>query len=191
MKLEYKTLTIALIAIVLAVPVASAFKHRTIQLKIEKSQNTNLQLQLESKQKLLEQKELQIKKDEQEKQDLQKKLQSKREAEAKLALQAQVAPVFASVGSGNCESYRGLVAQYNWNTDIALAIMRAESGCRPNAVSPTNDHGLMQINQGLDIYGSKIYDPAFNVKIAYEQKYAKGGWSHWTVYNTGAYRKYM
>ena len=79
----------------------------------------------------------------------------------------------------SCEQYRPLVAQYSWPVDIVLAIMYAESGCNPNAISPTDDHGLMQL------HGIRIYDPAENIAYAYNEKYLKGGFSHWTVCNVG------
>lgn len=195
MRLELKFLIIALIAAVAALPVALLLQGQAKELKIERSENNNLRLQIETKHKELEQKNLQIEQDKQKQLDLEKQLQTKREAEAKVAATRTQAPDKAPLpsiqGSGNCESYRPIVAQYNWDVSTALAIMRAESGCRPNAVSPTNDHGLMQINKGLAIYGQQIYDPAHNVRVAFENKYLKGGWSHWTVYNTGAYKKYL
>lgn len=57
--------------------------------------------------------------------------------------------------------------------------MSKESGCNPNAVGRTNDHGLFQINKGLAIHGKKIYDPEFNVRLAYEGYYKKRGWNPW------------
>lgn len=78
-----------------------------------------------------------------------------------------------------CERYRPLVEQYGWNVSVAMAVMQAESGCNPNAISPTNDHGLFQLNR------IPIYDPAENVSYAYYNKYLKGGWSHWAVCNRG------
>lgn len=94
--------------------------------------------------------------------------------------------------SPGVEQWRSIVAQYDWPVNIALAIMRCESGGNPTAVSPTNDHGLFQINKGLQIYGEQIYDPAFNVKVAYEKKYkTKQSWNHWTVYKNGCYLQYL
>lgn len=89
--------------------------------------------------------------------------------------------VVAKVG---CEAYRELVAQYDWDVNVAVAVMRAESGCNPSAISPVNydglhDHGLFQLH-GID-----VYDPAENIRIAYTQKYLKGGWTHWTVCTRG------
>ena len=78
-----------------------------------------------------------------------------------------------------CEQYRSEVAKYNWPVNTVLRIMKAESRCNPNAVSPTNDHGLMQL------HGIPIYDPAKNIAYAYNEKYMKGGFSHWTVCTNG------
>ena len=76
-------------------------------------------------------------------------------------------PKKRSVSLSGCEQYRGIVSQYPWDADTALFVMKKESGCNPNAVSPTNDHGLFQI------HGEKIYDPAQNTARAY-QKYEGG-----------------
>ena len=79
--------------------------------------------------------------------------------------------------SGGCEQYRGLVSQYPWNVEIVLKIMFAESGCDPNAISKTFDYGLLQL------HNIKIFDPAQNIAYAYNEKYLKGGFSHWSVCN--------
>lgn len=85
----------------------------------------------------------------------------------------------------SCEQYLPIIRQYEWDHSIAYAIMKAESGCNPNAISPTNDHGLFQL------HGIAEYIPAKNIEIAYKEKYLKGGWKHWTVYKTGTYKKYL
>lgn len=119
-------------------------------------------------------------------QDLQGQLSAKKAAQAVLA--SQVA------SSGNCAAYEPLVAQYGWNTQVAMAIMHAESGCNPTASSPTCDHGLMQINcvhaaaVGGDL--ALLNDPATNIRVAY-QVYSGAGWSAWTTYTSGAYLRYM
>ncbi|MGH7866051.1 MAG: transglycosylase SLT domain-containing protein, partial [Candidatus Dormibacteraceae bacterium] len=59
------------------------------------------------------------------------------------------APVKTKAGkSGNCESYRSLVAQYFPKSQVnnALRAMRLESGCLPSAISPSGDYGLMQVH---------------------------------------------
>lgn len=188
MRFENRFLITALLAVLLALPASSAIKQRSYQLQQTREQAKTLQLKLDEAKRQIQLKQTEVEKKAKQNKDLEKKLQSKRKAQATVAAapQAQSAPV-----STSCKSYAGLVGKYKWDTRIALAIMQAESGCNPNASSPTNDHGLMQINQGLGIYGKKIYDPAFNVKVAYETKYLRGGWGHWTVYNTGAYLRYM
>lgn len=81
--------------------------------------------------------------------------------------------------TSNCEQYRSLVSQYDWNTDVAMLVMEKESGCDPNAVGRTNDHGLFQLN------GVRIYDPAENIAYAYHNKYVNSrvgsprNWSSW------------
>ena len=98
--------------------------------------------------------------------------------EAKPVEKEVVAKKSVSIPSGDC--YRGMkqvFPEYLWAT--ASDIISRESSGVATAVSPTNDHGCFQINKGLAIYGTKIYDPVFNAKVAYNQKYLKGGWRHW------------
>lgn len=197
MKLETKFLIVAVLAIALAVPVTFALQHRNHQLKAEKSQNTKLQLQLNAVQKDLQLKSSQIQTKEQQIQEQQKanddlkaQLQSKRTTPATTASQAQSAPV-AAVG---CDAYRGIVAQYDWNVNTAMAIMRAESNCNSMARSPTHDSGLFQINDvhlaAVDYNQPALYDPATNVKVAY-QVYSGSGWNAWTTFTSGAYTRFL
>lgn len=97
----------------------------------------------------------------------------------------------APVAQG-CEAYRPIIAQYAWDVRTAMAIMRAESGCNPTATSPSAgnydgvpDYGLFQL------HGLQVYDPAENIRLAYTIKYLKGGWKHWSVYNSGKYLSYL
>ena len=94
--------------------------------------------------------------------------------------------------TGSCEQYRGIVSKYDWPVDTVLRIMKSESGCNPNAVSSTNDRGLMQINWvhsdkvGGDL--TKLFDPQINLAVAY-QIYSTSGWTPWSVcrYNIKCY----
>jgi hypothetical protein len=69
----------------------------------------------------------------------------------------------------------------------ARAIANCESKMDPNAVSPTDDHGLFQINgvhQGsfTKVTGqpwSAIYDPHHNAQFA-KWLYDRQGWRPWT-----------
>ena len=103
-----------------------------------------------------------------ENEQLQKDLQAKREkqaADAKLAAAQAKKPAAVAV-SGGCEAYRPLVQKYFGSaTAGAMIVMSHESGCNPNAISPTNDHGLFQLN------GIRGYDPEENIRIAYQQKF--------------------
>jgi soluble lytic murein transglycosylase-like protein len=96
-----------------------------------------------------------------------------------LALQTQVGHP-----TGNCRAYDALFHRYDWNVSLAEAICQAESGGNPGAVSPTHDYGLMQL------HNLAVFDPAQNIAMAYV-KYQTQGWSAWTTYNTGAYRRFL
>lgn len=134
--------------------------------------------QLEQKQKELE--ETKANKDEEIK-SLKSQIQAKAAVKARLAsvkTQAVSAPAPVAVKYAvGCELYRPLLAQYNWPTEAAMLVMTKESGCNPNAVGPTNDHGLFQLNN------QPVYNPAANIAIAYG-KYVGGrvganNWSAW------------
>lgn len=98
-----------------------------------------------------------------------------------------------------CEAYRDEIAKYDWNVDVAMAIMKAESGCRTTAVG--DDYairglhapscGLFQVRtlQGRPSC-DQLQNPATNIKWAYAL-YGASGWKPWTVYNIGAYKKYL
>lgn len=85
MKLETKFLIIAVLAIALAIPVAFALQQRTHQIKIEKSQRNELQIQLDTKQKIFEQQQIETEKLKQENDALQKQIQAKHERAEYLA----------------------------------------------------------------------------------------------------------
>lgn len=193
MKLEHKILTITLVAIALAVPVAFATQHRTNLLNVEKTDNKNLRLDLKTKTEELQLKNQQLEQERQRREQLEKEnAEQKKQLEAKAA--AKEAARVAALHTPNCDAYRGLVAQYDWPVNTAMAVMQAESGCR--AITPDNsaanydhvaDHGLFQL------HGINVTDPAENVRIAYQVKYIGAGRSFtpWVAYNTGAYLKFL
>lgn len=111
--------------------------------------------------------------------------------------QAQVAPTPVAVPVTavsypvGCDAYVSIVDQYSWNTSIAMAIMQAESGCNPYAISNgainydgIPDYGLFQI------HGMDILNPSANIAEAY-QKYLSQGWAAWSTYNSGEYEQYL
>lgn len=75
--------------------------------------------------------------------------------------------------------------------DDAIAIVLAESGGNPEAISSTNDYGLWQINRKYhaDLFGKyKWNDPADNTKMAHEVwKAAGNSWSPWATYGGSRY----
>lgn len=89
----------------------------------------------------------------------------------------QVATTALTAHSVSCETYRPIIAQYAWPVDAAMKVMQQESGCNPNAISPTNDHGLFQLNN------NPVYDPAQNIAIAYKKysnaRIGSNNWSAW------------
>ena len=92
-----------------------------------------------------------------------------------------------------CENYRQLVSQYEWNVDVALNVMRAESGCNPYAIGDNRviggifapSCGLFQIRtlQGRPSC-EQLQNPTTNVEWAIKL-YRASGWKPWSVCNTG------
>lgn len=212
MKYEKSFIAIGLVALLLAVPMAQVMKIRTNQLKIERANSTKLELRIDSVQHQLDQKEQQLKQEQQDKAKLQsdkaeleKKLQSKRNQAASVAAvtprQVQTGDIAPSVAfqpaSGSCAALRPLVAQYGWPVNTAMAVMQAESGCRPGAENPTDYHvicygsrGLFQI--GCDSTGNYagMFDAGANIAHAYSM-WSRRGWQPWGAYTSGAYLKYL
>lgn len=106
-----------------------------------------------------------------------------------------------TVSTGDCEQWRPLVSQYDWDVRTAMAVMQQESTmngipCNNMAINPTDDHtswagcmgsfGLFQINCS---HGA-VYDPAKNIAIAYSM-WRQSGWSPWSAYTSGEYAKYL
>jgi hypothetical protein len=91
-----------------------------------------------------------------------------------------------------CEHYRTEVSKYNWNVEVMLRIMKAESSCNPNAVG--DDYpirglhapscGLLQIRT-LSGRPScvELKDPATNIAWAY-RIYQSQGYPAWSVCKT-------
>jgi hypothetical protein len=88
----------------------------------------------------------------------------------------------------------------------ALAIARAESGWRSDAVNAADaappkwgpSIGLFQIRSLVADRGTgrardetRLRDPLFNARSAYSISGGGRDWSPWTVFRTGAYRQYL
>lgn len=101
-----------------------------------------------------------------------------------------VKPMKQKNTSGNCEAYRPLIEQYDWDAKIMEQIMFHESACNPNAVNDnpkTKDLSisLFQIN----LYGENarhrpskewLMVPENNVAYAYEL-FKSQGYKAWGV----------
>ena len=102
-------------------------------------------------------------------------------------------PIIASSQvAGRCEEFRELVKKYDWNVEVMLAIMMAESSCNPNTLNTnsdgSNDLGLFQINS---IHKKPNREnPELNVQYAY-QIYKSQGLNAWVAYTNGNYLKFM
>lgn len=100
---------------------------------------------------------------------------------------------FAALLLGACTPQQAIAMIFHDQQAKATAIAHCESRMNPNAVSPTNDHGLFQINATTwnkpghsdpvaDWIGRnwhKRYDPVTNTLMAHmiQQKY---GWKMWS-----------
>jgi len=89
----------------------------------------------------------------------------------------------------NCNDFRSEVEKYDWDSEIALQIMKLESSCNTEAVNKTDNHkvcvgsyGLMQIGCIHTDNVELLKEGNYNIKIAYEV-YKKQGWEAWSVYS--------
>lgn len=99
-----------------------------------------------------------------------------------------------------CDYYKFLIKGYDWDDDIAIAVMMAESMCNANAVNDnpnTGDYsvGLFQINLIGNLAKdrpseAKLKDARFNVEYAYKM-YQSSGWKPWSAFKNGSYKKYL
>lgn len=90
-----------------------------------------------------------------------------------------------------CDYYKQLIRQYDWNDEIAISIMLAESQCDVDVVNDnpaTKDYsvGLFQVN----LYGTNakyrpseeaLKDPKVNIEFAYKLYKSSGFQSQWGV----------
>jgi LysM repeat protein len=94
----------------------------------------------------------------------------------------------APQGSYSCSALEQLWDSAGGNPSdafMAAEIAMAESGGNPNAVSPTNDYGLWQINGSNGSLAT--LDPFANAKSAIILSGNGTNWGPWTTYTSGAY----
>lgn len=107
--------------------------------------------------------------------------------DATTAVLTSVRPV-ASLSSYNCTSLENLWTSEGGNRNesfTAAEIAMAESGGNPDAISPTDDYGLWQINAS---HGSlATLNPVGNARAAITISDDGTNWFPWTTYRSGAY----
>lgn len=81
----------------------------------------------------------------------------------------------------------------SWRVPAMTAICMAESGRRTDAIGPTNDWGLWQINRRVWANLFKTYDWWKPIDNGRMMKYVldRQGITAWSVYNSGRYLKYL
>lgn len=96
-----------------------------------------------------------------------------------------------ALSQGDCEQYRDIIDNYDWDVEIAMKIASHESGCDTSIVNDnpaTGDYsiGIFQIN----IFGANakyrpseqaLKDPATNIAYAYSLWKSSGFQSQWSV----------
>jgi hypothetical protein len=102
----------------------------------------------------------------------------------------ELTPVSARHTGGNCEAYRHLIEQYDWDVATMMYAMQAESGCNPNAVGDNYviggiyapSCGLLQVRTISPSRGTceQLKVPEFNVQKAYEI-WLSQGYGAWTT----------
>ncbi len=109
----------------------------------------------------------------------------------KRILMTAVLALAVTLGSAACEDRSGgsvhdaIRRYFPEQYEKAVRVADCESNLDPNAVSPTNDHGLFQINyihrsrvNSMGYSWSQIYDPYVNSKVA-RALYNESGWQPW------------
>jgi LysM repeat protein len=91
-------------------------------------------------------------------------------------------------GTYSCSGLEQLWEQAGGNSGsafMAAEIAMAESGGNPNAISPTDDFGLWQINGSNGALAT--LNPLQNAKSAITLSQNGANWGPWTTYHSGAY----
>jgi len=88
------------------------------------------------------------------------------------------------------------IAQYDWDVDIAYAVMMAESDADSQAVNEKDSHASCNGSYGLFqlacFWGDTqdLLDENINIEVAYII-YSKQGWKPWGAYSDKRYLAYL
>ena len=93
------------------------------------------------------------------------------------------------------DNYRAYIALYDWDVDIAYAIMMAESRGDKNVVNPEAHkgcHGSAGLFQVACVHDDveKLKNAQYNISKAYEI-YQKSGWKPWGAFSNGSFRRFL
>lgn len=119
---------------------------------------------------------------------------------------AAVPEKVAATSLSGCDLVRHEVAKYSgWDVNTMTAIAMAESGCRPTNHNLTSSethstcvgsYGALQVGCIHYRAGEDVDDLVTNVRVAhraYLERVAMvgNGYTAWTMYTNGEYRKYL
>lgn len=125
-----------------------------------------------------------------------KDLQSRKEEKQRELAKVQSSERLASqrpvlTARGDIEAY--VIAVFGANAHIALAIMQAESGGNPSAISSTLDYGVFQIHASSHPQWSiqQLLDYKTNINAAFVISSGGTNWRPWTTYTSGKYLRFL
>lgn len=113
--------------------------------------------------------------------------------------ESQTIPTQDTPKQTGCEEYRSEISKYDWDVNLMMAIMKAESSCVPTKVGDNYpirglhapSCGLFQVRTLSSRPSCQaLKDPATNIAWAY-RIYQGQGLKAWSVYSSGAYRKHL
>jgi len=107
-----------------------------------------------------------------------------RVAIAQPVIETPVVEVVKTDLPSKCLPYLKEIEKYAWDSRVASKVMFAESACNPQAVNKKDNHKKCMGSYGLfqiSCTTTTSTDPATNIRLAYEEKYKKGGWKHWST----------
>jgi len=95
-------------------------------------------------------------------------------------------------------AYYNMLSRYDWDADIAWAVMMAESGGNPNVINwhdyhaACNCYGSFGLFQLAAFRGTRdvLLDAEKNIEMAYNLWQEKG-WRPWGAYRNGSYLKFL
>jgi hypothetical protein len=106
------------------------------------------------------------------------------------------APITELPEVNKIDYYKDMIRSYDWNDDIAIAIMMAESSGKEDVVNWGDNHNGCIGSAGLFQIGcvnapiEEMKDPKKNIEKAY-QLYSERGWKPWGAYTNKSYLKFL